>query len=223
MKSDEEIQKDVQEGLKYEPLLHATEIGVIVNEGIVTLTGTVDSLGKKIEAEHAAKSVAGVKAVVDEVEVKIGKNGIVSDIDIAKDAVRMIRESLIIPKEAVIITVEDGWLTLEGVLHWNYQRETARHLVKDLPGVRGVTNNIKLKKELQQQVEKEHIVQAFRRHWSIDADDIQVIVTGSTVELKGLVGSLYQRDEAEKLAYKTPGVINVINNLKVDLEQPYLC
>lgn len=223
MKTNEELQKDVQDALKFEPLLHSAEIGVIVKDGIVTLTGTVDSYAKKLEAEHAAKSVAGVRAVADEITVHIGYREPVSDSDIAANAVRMIRESLILPKDAVLITVEDGWITLEGVLHWNYQRETARHLVKDLQGVRGVTNSIQLQKDLHKVVDKEQIIKAFQRNWAIDADFIDVIVHGATVELKGFVYSLHQREEAERIAYKTPGVEKVINDLKVDLEQPYLC
>jgi osmotically-inducible protein OsmY len=223
MKTNEELQKDVQDALKWEPLLHAAEIGVIVKEGIVTLTGTVDSYAKKLEAEHAAKSVAGVRAVVDEVVVHLGHGEVVSDEDIAADAVRMLRESLILPKDAITVIVEDGWLTLEGALHWNYQREAAKHLIKDLPGVRGVTNNIHLKKDLHKVVDKEEIIRAFKRNWAIDADYIEVIVNGSAVELKGYVYSIHQREEAEKLAYKCPGVEKVINNLKVDLGQPYLC
>ena len=223
MKTNEELQKDVQDALKWEPLLHAAEIGVIVKEGIVTLTGTVDSYAKKLEAEHAAKSVAGVRAVVDEVAVHLEFSKVVSDEDIAADAVRMLRESLILPKDAITVIVEGGWLTLEGMLNWNYQREAARHLIKDLPGVRGVTNNIHLKKDLHKVVDKEEIIRAFKRNWAIDADYIEVIVNGSAVELRGYVHSLLQREEAERLAYKCPGVEKVINNLKVDLGQPYLC
>lgn len=223
MKTNEKLQKDVQEALKYEPLLHSAEIGVIVKEGIVTLTGIVDSYAKKLEAEHAAKSVTGVRAVADEIVVYVGDREPISDSAIAADAARMIQESLILPKDSIIIIVEDGWVTLEGILHWNYQRETARHLVKDLPGVRGVTNAIRLQKDAQQKVEKDKIIRAFQRNWAIDADYIDVIVRGSTVELEGLVHSVYQREEAEKIAYKTSGVEKVINNLKVDFEQPYLC
>lgn len=223
MKTDEHLQQDVQQALSYEPLLRAAEIGVSVTDGIVTLTGMVDALAKKTEAEHAAKSVAGVRAVVDEVKVQIGKRDFTEDTDIAKDAVRMLRESLIIPQDTLTVTVEDGWLTLEGILHWNYQREHAYHLLKDLPGVRGVTNEIKLRRELAEKAEKDQILKALRRHWSIDTDEVEVEVHGTTVELKGTVCSLYQREEAEKLAYKTPGVTKVINNLVVNLEQPYLC
>lgn len=223
MKTNEQLQHDVQQALGFEPLLHAAEIGVSVTGGIVTLSGTVDSLVKKMEAEHAAKSVAGVRAVVDEVSVRIGKRDFADDTDIAKDAVRMLRESLIIPQDALTVTVEDGWLTLEGTLHLNYQREHAHQLLKDLPGVRGVTNEIKLKRKLDEKLEKSQVLQALRRHWSIDADEIDVDVQGTTVELKGMVCSLYQREEAERMAYKTPGVTKVINNLVVNLEQPYLC
>ena len=223
MKSNEILQKDVQDAIKWEPLLHAAEIGVIVKDGIVTLTGEVDSYGKKAEAEHAAKSVAGVRAVVDRIKVLIGNDKLISDQAIAADAFRMINESLVLPKELISITVEDGWITLDGTVQWNYQREMARNLVKDLPGVRGVTNDIKLAKELVEHIKKNYIEEALHRHWSIDADEVEVKVNGTTVELCGYVYSVYQKEEAEKIAYKSPGVEHVVNNLKVVTEQPYLC
>ncbi len=223
MKSNEILQKDVQDAIKWEPLLHAAEIGVIVKDGIVTLTGEVDSYGKKAEAEHATKSVAGVRAVVDRIKVLIGKDKLISDQAIAADAFRMINESLVLPKESISITVEDGWITLDGTVQWNYQREMARNLVKDLPGVRGVTNDIKLAKELVEHIKKNYIEEALHRHWSIDADEVEVKVNGTTVELCGCVYSVYQKEEAEKIAYKSPGVEHVVNNLKVVTEQPYLC
>ncbi|KGO95088.1 BON domain-containing protein [Flavobacterium subsaxonicum] len=223
MKTDEVLQKEVQDALKWEPQLHPAEIGVIVKKGIVTLTGNLDSYAKKIEAEHAAKMVAGVKAVVDEIEVVIGKNHLVSDNDIAADAVRMLSGSLVFDQHAVKVVVEDGWVTLDGQLRWDFQREMARRAVKDLPGVKGVINNIRLKKELHDVVEKGLVEDALRRHWAIDADEIDVKAAGATITLSGFVSSIYQREEAEKAAYKTPGVLKVINNLEICTEQPYLC
>ncbi len=222
MKTDEALQKDVQDAIKWEPMLHAAEVGVIVHNGIVTLTGTLDNFGKKSEAEQAAKKISGVKAVVDDIEVVIGKASFVSDMEIAANALRMLNESLIMPKDSVKVIVEDGWVTLEGTLVWNFQKDTARHLVKDLAGVKGVINKIKLKKDLHNEIEKQHIEDALRRHWAIDAGEIDVEVSGTTITLKGFVNSLYQKEEAEKIVYKTPGVLKVINDLVIDLEQPYL-
>lgn len=223
MKSNEILQREVQEAIKFEPLLHAAEIGVIVKDAIVTLTGNVDSLVKKAEALHAAKKIKGVAAIIDEIEVIIENSAIVSDQEIAGQLVSNFKENHIVPKGAVGITVEKGWVTLDGILPWNFQRDVARELVENLKGIRGVTNNIKLKRELCDQVEKELLEKALQRHWAFDMDEINIQVAGATVQLSGTVGSIFQKEEAEKIAYKTPGVIKVINHLKVNIEQPYLC
>lgn len=216
MKTNEILQKDVQDALKWEPMLHAAEIGVIVKDGIVTLTGILDSYAKKKHAEDAAKNVAGVKAVVDDIEVVIGKSAYMSDTEIAADAVRMIEGSLIIPKDTVKVIVEDGWITLEGVLHWNFQRDMARHSVKDLPGVKGVINDIKVEADISEEIEKALIDKALERHWALHKHDIDVDVSHNRVILSGKVNSLYQKEEAEKIAWKTPGVKAVENRLIVD-------
>lgn len=222
MKTNEALQEDVQEALRWEPLLHGAEIGVLAAEGTVTLSGIVDSYAKKVAALQAVQAVAGVRGITDKIQVQPGK-GYVPDQAIAADALRMLRESLILRKDAVTVTVVDGRITLEGILDWQYQRETAYHLVRDLPGVAGVINKIRLERELPIKVEREKVLQALRRHWSIDADEIEVRIEGSTVILEGYVYSLYQKEEAEKLAYKAPGVTQVNNNLKVEKELPYLC
>lgn len=223
MKSNEILQKEVQEAIKFEPLLHAAEIGVIVKDAIVTLTGHVESLVKKTEALHAAKKIKGIAAIVDEIEVILEKSSAVSDQQIAEQLVSIFKENHIVPKGTISIIVEKGWVTLEGLLPWNFQRDIARELVQNQIGVRGVTNNIKLKRELCDQVEKELLEKALQRHWAFDTDEIEIQVTGATVQLSGTVGSIFQKEEAEKIAYKTPGVIRVVNHLKVNIEQPYLC
>lgn len=223
MKSNEILQREVQEAIKFEPLLHAAEIGVIVKGAIVTLTGNVDSLVKKTEALHAAKKIKGVAAIVDEIQVIIEKSSAVSDQHIAEQLVSNFKENHIVPKDSITITVEKGWVTLEGILAWNFQREIAQELVENQVGVRGVINNIKLKRELCDQVEKELLEKTLQRHWVFDMDEINIQVAGATVQLSGTVGSLFQKEEAERIAYKTPGVIKVVNHLKVNVEQPYLC
>lgn len=222
MKTNEAIQKEVEQALHGESLLQDLQISVSSIEGIVTLSGTVDSDAKKQAAVQAAKTVVGVRGIVDGIEVHPG-NGYVADEAIAADASRMLRESLVLRQDAVTVRVEGGWITLEGTLDWQYQREIAYRLVRDLPGVAGVINMIQLERELPITVEKEKILQALRRHGSIDADEIEVSVQGSAVTFEGYVYSLYQKEEVEKLAYKIPGVTVVINNLKVEKELPYLC
>jgi osmotically-inducible protein OsmY len=223
MKSNDILQREIQEALKFEPLLHAAEIGVIVKNGIVTLTGNVNLLVKKTEALHAAKKIKGVAAIVDEIMVVLEKGSCTSDQEIAVQIVAKFKENQIIPQNTVNITVEKGSVTAEGILPWNFQREIALELIRNQTGVREVTNNIKLKREVYDQVEKELLEKALQRHWAFDMDEIDVEVAGATVQLSGTVGSIFQKEEAERIAYKTPGVIKVINHLKVNLEQPYLC
>ena len=223
MKSNEALQREIQEAIKFEPLLHAAEIGVIVKDAIVTLTGNVDSLVKKTEALHAAKKVKQVAAIVDEIQVVLEKSSRVSDQQIAQRLVSNFNENHIVPKGTLNIIVEKGWVTLEGVLPWNFQRDIARELVENQIGIRGITNNIKLKRELCNELEKELLEKALQRHWAFDLEDIDIQVAGATVQLSGRVGSIFQKEEAERIAYKTPGVVKVVNHLKVYTEQPYLC
>lgn len=223
MKSNEILQREVQDAIKFEPLLHAAEIGLIVKDAIVTLTGNVDSLVKKTEALHAAKKIKGIAAIVDQIQVVIKNSSIISDQQIAEQLVNSFRQNHIVPGNAISIMVEKGWVILEGILPWNFQREIAVELAENQAGIRGVTNNIKVKKELCDQVEKELLEKALQRHWAFDLDEIDIKVSGATVQLSGTVGSIFQKEEAERFAYKTPGVIKVVNHLKINLEQPYLC
>ena len=216
MKSNETLQKDVQDAIKWEPLLNAAEIGVTVKDGIVTLTGTVDSYSKKSEAEEAAKKIAGVKAVVEKIEIHFGDTGKTSDLDIATEILNAFKWNWEIPGEKVKVKVENGWVTLEGNLNWNYQREAAKKVVSKLIGVKGVTNNIKIESETNDEIEKKDIENALGRNWSMDDSDIQVRVSGHKVTLKGIVDSWYQKDEAGRIAWNAPGVWNVDNELKVE-------
>lgn len=152
MKSNEILQKEVQEAIKFEPLLHAAEIGVIVKDAIVTLTGHVDSLVKKTEALHAAKKIKGIAAIVDEIEVILEKSSAVSDQQIAEQLVSIFKENHIVPKGTISIIVEKGWVTLEGLLPWNFQRDIARELVENQIGVIGVTNNWICKQKLEKKL-----------------------------------------------------------------------
>ncbi|AWH86385.1 ornithine aminotransferase [Flavobacterium album] len=221
MKSNEKLQKDVQDAIKWEPLLHAAEIGVIVHDGIVTLTGTVDSYAKKTEAEQAAKSVAGVKAVVDDIEVRFANGFVISDTDIAESVVLALKGNWSVPDSKIKTTVDNGWVTLEGTLHWDFQRQAARNAVRYLAGVRGVTNKLMIKSEVEDQIEQKKVEDALRRNWAIDSDKIHVRAHGTTISLSGIVSSLFQKDEAERIAYKTPGVWFVDNQLVVEYDYLY--
>lgn len=216
MKTNEELQKDVQHAIKWEPSLHAAEIGVTVKDGVVTLSGTVDAYFKKTEAESATKNVAGVKAVVEKIEVQYSSGYTKSDNEIATEVVKALKDSWTVPNDKVTAKIEKGWVTLEGELNWDYQREAAKKVTHYLAGVIGVTNNIKIKAEIHDVIEKKDVEKALARSWAFDSDDILVKVKGTTVTLTGVVRSIYQKEEAGRLAWKTPGIWSVDNNLVVE-------
>lgn len=218
MKSNETLQRDVQDALKWEPLLHAAEIGVTVADGVVTLSGIVDSYMKKTEAENATKNVLGVKAVVEKIEIRYGDADKKSDGEIAKAIVNAFSWNWAVPSDKVKIHVENGWVILEGNLHWNYQREASMAVVTQLLGVKGVTNKITIKSESLDNVEKVSVEDALARNWSIDNENINVAVSGNCVTLTGVVDSYYQKDQAGKIAWDAPGVEAVQNHLLIEIE-----
>jgi osmotically-inducible protein OsmY len=218
MKTNEDLQKDVQDAIKWEPLLNAAEIGVIAKDGVVTLTGMVDSYAKKMEAETAAKRVVGVKAVVEKIEVRFSNSFKKSDTDIANDALKGFKSTWDVPDDKIKITVENGWATLEGEVPWNFQREAAKNVVNNLMGVKGVTNNIKIKPNIQDSIEQRDIEHALARNWAVDDEEIHVHVSGSKVKLDGVVHSFYQKEEAARIAWNAPGVLAVDNELVIEYD-----
>ncbi len=216
MRSDELLQKDVQDAIKWEPLLHAAEVGVIAGGGIITLTGTVNSYAKKVQAVEAARSVAGVKAVADDMNVRPEGSAIMDDTTLALEVIRALKSSWSVPNDTVRVTVADGWVTLEGILHWDFQRQAAKNAIRYLTGVRGVISRLTIESEIRDEIEKERVEQALRRNWAIESDRILVRAHGTTITLSGIVSSLFQKDQAEHIAYKTPGVWLVENLLVVE-------
>jgi len=219
MKTNEELQRDVRQAIKWEPLLKAMEIGVIAFEGVITLTGTVDSYRKKAEAEAAARSVAGVQAVVEEIEIRID-NSLFSknDNEIAAEVLNAFRWHAEVPGDQLKITVEKGWVSLQGEVQWNYQKEIAESAVVNLLGVTGVINHIKIKANKHDEVEKAAIEDAIDLNWSLSDRYIKVEVSENKVTLTGTVDSWYQKNEAARIAWKAPGVWSVDNQLKVEYE-----
>jgi len=214
MKNNETLQRDVLDAIKWEPLLNAAEIGVTAKDGVITLTGIVNSYTKKSEAENAAKNVAGVKAVVEKIEVQFGSNGKKSDNKIANEVLNTLNYKA--SNKRIKIKVEDGWVTLEGELQWNYQKENVKKSINNLIGVKGVSDNIVINSETHDMIEKADIERALGRNWSINNRDILVEVSGNRVKLSGTVISLYQRDEAERIAWNAPGVSEVNNELVIE-------
>jgi len=216
MKSNQELQTDVQNAIKWEPLLNAAEIGVIAKDGVVSLTGVVNSYAKKMEAENAAKKVIGVKALVEKIEVKLPSTWTKTNAEIANEVLAGLKSNWSVPNDKVTVKVEDGWVTLEGELPWNFQKDAAKSAVNYLTGVKGVTNNIKIKSETHDKIEQKDVENAIARSWSVDDSDINVSVSGTTVTLSGTVNSWHQRDEAGRIAWNTPGIWHVNNELAVD-------
>ncbi|WP_240140975.1 BON domain-containing protein [Sphingobacterium bovisgrunnientis] len=215
MKTDAELQTDVQNAIHWEPLLNEAEIGVIARDGVVSLNGQVDSYAKKIVAENAAKKVLGVKALVENIEVNLPSKWMLTDSEIASSALAALKTSWSIPKDRITVKVENGWITLEGYLPWHYQREIAKSAINYLSGVKGVINHIKIRSESSDTIKKVDVENALRRS-AIDDSNIEVSVKDTTVTLSGTSNSWYEKDEAERIAWNTPGVWHMKNDLEVD-------
>ena len=215
-KSNEVLQHDVQAAIEWEPILKDTEIGVTVKDGIVTLLGTVDSYAKKLDAETVATKVAGVKAVVEKITVELGSMATLSDSEIASEISKAYTYTWEIPVDKVHVAVEHGWVTLTGEVAWNYQKVAARKVVRALAGVKGVTDSLRIHTNLHEALEKMDIERALDRNWSTNDATIDVAVSGNRVTLSGSVDSIYQKDEAGRVAWNAPGVRAVDNNLIVD-------
>jgi osmotically-inducible protein OsmY len=215
MRSDSDIERDVKDEFQWDPDLDATDIAVSVKGGVVTLAGYVKSYSDKYEAEAAAKRVAGVSGVANDLEVRLPSVDQRPDPDIARDAVAAVKARLPISWENIKVVVQNGWVTLEGRVEWQYQRQTAENAVRRIKGVRGVTNLIQLKPRVQPEEVKNKIEEAFRRNAEVDADRIIVETNGSQVILKGTVRSWIEREEAERVAWSAPGVTSVDDRIIV--------
>jgi osmotically-inducible protein OsmY len=215
MKSDSEIERDVKEELSWNPDLNADDIAISVKKGVVTLAGFTRSYTDKFEAEAAAKRVAGVVAVANDIEVRIPSVDERPDPEIARDAVAAVKSQLPISSEKIKIIVKNGWITLEGQVEWQYQRSTAENAVRRIKGVKGVSNMIQLKPHAQPSEIKKKIQDAFRRNAEVDSNRIIVEADGSVVTLKGTVRSWIEREEAERAAWAAPGVTSVVDQIVV--------
>jgi osmotically-inducible protein OsmY len=211
--TDEQIQKDVLSELKWDARVQPNEIGVMVKDGVVTLTGWVDSYTKKWAAEEAAHRVRGVKAVANEIEVRLPTASERTDADIAAAVARALEWDAFIPLDRLDVTVSKGWVTLKGEVEWQYQKGDAERVVRRLTGVKGVTNLITVKPRITPSELKQKIEQALVRSAETDAERITVEVEGSKVILKGTVRSWAEREEAARVAWLAPGVTSVENRI----------
>jgi len=211
--ADEEIQKNVLSELKWDARVQPNEIGVVVKDGVVTLTGWVDFYTKRWAAEEAAHRVRGVKAVANEIEVRLPSASERTDADIAAAAARALEWDAFIPLDRLDVTVAKGWVTLKGEVEWQYQKQDAERVVRRLTGVKGVTNLITVKPRITSSELKQKIEQALLRSAETDAQRITVDVQGTKVILKGMVRSWAEREEAARVAWLAPGVTSVENRI----------
>lgn len=216
MRSDTDIQRDVADELKWEPSLKDDDIAVGVRDGVVTLAGFVNSFADKWKAERVASRVKGVKAVANDLEVKLPSTSQRADPDIARAAVDALKWNVLVPHDRIKVTVEDGWITLQGDAEWYFQREEAERAVRKLTGIKGVTNLILVKAQPTPSDVKTKIKEALERGAEFDAERITVDIDGHKAVLKGTVRSFAERRDAERAARNAPGVTEVENLIAVD-------
>lgn len=213
MKSDTELRREVEQQLEWEPSIDARRIGVAVTDGIVTLTGVVGSYSEKWKAERVVEKLADVKGIANDIVVEPTAQR--TDTDIAKAAVDALKWNVLVPSDRIKVKVNDGWVRLAGEVNWDYQRRAAERAVRDLPGVKGITNLISVVPGVAPDQVKAKIEEALTREALLDAKGIQVEVSGSTVTLRGTVRSWAERHEAEMAAWAAPGVSDVRNEISV--------
>jgi osmotically-inducible protein OsmY len=213
--TDRDLQQHVENALEWEPSIDAADIGVSVENAVVTLRGGVKSYAEKATAERVALGVYGVKAVANDVAVRLGDGRKRTDTDIAQAAVSALRWHSMVPDEKITVSVSEGWITLKGHVNWEYQRAAAANAVRDLTGVRGVTNSISVEPHVSAVDVKSKIEAALKRSAEIDARRVNVAVTDSKVILSGNVHSWFERDEARHAAWSAPGVKEVEDHIAV--------
>lgn len=215
MRIDADIRRDVESELKWDPSVDDRRIGVSVNNGVVTLTGDVPHYSGRWAAEDCAKRVGGVRAIANDIEIKIPASGARTDTDIAEAAANALSWNVALNGTEIKPVVKDGWVSLRGEVSWGYQRVAAESAMRSLMGVKGVRNEITVKSPVKASDVKQKIEDAFKRHAVLDAKDIQVVVHSATVSLNGHVRTWQEREDALLAAWAAPGVNTVENHLSI--------
>jgi osmotically-inducible protein OsmY len=213
--TDKDLKQHVQSALDWEPSVDASDIGVAVDEAVVTLRGNVASYAEKVTAERVALRVYGVKGVANDLAVHLASAFERTDTELAQAAVAALKWNTMVPGDRVTVAVSNGWLTLNGTLDWQYQKDAAARAVRDLTGVKGVTNNVIVKPRVKIIDVRDKIEAAFKRSAEIDARRVNVTATDGKVILSGNVHSWAERQEAERAAWAAPGVTHVEDRLAV--------
>jgi osmotically-inducible protein OsmY len=218
MKNDLEIQQDVLTHLKWQPSINASNIGVAVKDGIVTLCGHVDSYYQKLAAENATKKVTGVRAIAEDIQVGVSPIFQKTDAEIAESVLNALKWHSAVPEDKLKVKVDDGFVTLEGEVDWEYQRNSAKNAVSNLLGVKNVTNNIVIKPRLTPTDIKSKISEALHRTATVDAGKVSVDINGTRVMLYGSVKSFAEKDDIEDAVWCAPGVSTIESHLTVEPE-----
>lgn len=215
MKTDSQLQKDILAELEWDPSVEHGHIGVAVSNGVATLSGHVKSYAEKMAAEKAARRVAGVRGLAEEIEVRLPSDPKTSDAEIAKRILDLFAFDVTVPDDKLSVKVEHGWVTLSGNVDWHYQREAARNDAGRVTGVIGISNLIEVRRVPTAFDVKQRIVDAFKRAADTDAGAIDVVTDGSVVRLAGRVHSLHERQVAERAAWAAPGVTRIEDHITV--------
>ncbi|WP_256753404.1 BON domain-containing protein [Mesorhizobium sp. Mes31] len=215
MRFDRDIKQDLESELKWDPDINATDVGVTVKKGVVSLTGYVPLYMQKYEAENAAKRVKGVLGIANDIEVHLPSSHQKTDPELARAAIEAISIELPSSHDRFKVIAKDGWLTLEGDAEWQYQRNQAESATRKLHGVKGVINRVVLKPRVAPVEIKAKIENAFKRSAEVDAQHISVTADGGEVILVGAVSSWSEKQEAERTAWRAPGVVRVHNHINI--------
>jgi osmotically-inducible protein OsmY len=215
MKTDADLKRDVQAELAWDPAVRSTQIGVAVKDGVVTLTGHLETYAEKYAAERTLRRVSGVKAIALELDVRLSPEHRRSDTDVATAAEQALKWNTLVPVDEVRLTVDKGWVTLQGEVEWDYQRRSAEKAIRPLMGVVGISNEITVKPKVRPTDLQARISEALKRQVEREVKQLDIKVDGSTVTLRGIVNSWHERDAVQGVAWSAPGVQAVINELRI--------